>query len=261
MKKERKSDAGLGSKLTGLSFKLLATSVLLVILPVIATLLLTAYANRKLSTIRRVHRRSIDPVRESVKQARNDIVNTHNRIHTGLRRGRETIDKAVEKIRQQQASAVASQLAAMVRAAPKEANFEPSKIPDLDTYLLQAKVGPDSLNFLIIHEPDTLDPKGRVTDQGANIIALHHKFSLIGKSLEALNLPWSNSVLNLMISSEWKEKLRKKVGAESDFTGSRRPFEGQSFDPHTKGDKSDKDKDTAPIYWTLTFVGRYGGKM
>ncbi len=250
---KRDKKTGPGSGLSGLSFKLLATSVLLVVIPVIATLLLAGYATGKLTSIRRVHRQSIDPIGENVRQARNDIVNTHNRIHIGLRRGRETIDKAVEKIRRQQASAVASQLAAMIRAVPEESRQEPSKLPHLPEYLFQAKVGPDSENFLLIHEPDTLDSEGRVMTHGSNIIAMHEQAALIGQPLESLNYSWSNSVLNLIISSGWKKTLREHQDTGDKIVGTLLPFEGQSFDPP-------KGQDEAPIYWTLTYIGTFNGK-
>ena len=258
-KQKDKNKSALVSKWKGLSFKLLATSVLLVIIPVVATLLLTAYATGKLTSIRRVHRKSIDPVRENVKQARNDIVNTHNRIHIGLRRGRETIDRAVEKIRRQQASAVASQIEAMVKATQKEQIQEVSKLSSVAAYIYQARVGPHSENFLLTHEPDELDPKGKVLKHGADIIALHQKNDLVGKSVESLNLPWSNSVFNLIISSGWKKKVRDYIALGDEMEGAPRPFEGQSFESE-KVTAQGKGQSAPSVYWTLTYVGDFNGK-
>lgn len=258
-KQKDKNKTALVSTWKGLSFKLLATSVLLVIIPVVATLLLTAYATGKLTSIRRVHRKSIDPVRENVKQARNDIVNTHNRIHTGLRRGRETIDRAVEKIRRQQASAVASQIEAMVKATQKEQVQEVSKLSSVAAYIYQARVGPHSDNFLLNHEPDELDQKGKVLKHGADIIALHKNSDFVGKSIESLNLPWSNSVFNLIISSGWKKKVRDHIALGDEMEGAPRPFEGQSFEP-VRDTAQGKDDNAPSVYWTLTYVGDFNGK-
>jgi methyl-accepting chemotaxis protein len=253
--KKRSSDK---PKWKGLKGKLLLASTMLVIVPVIATLVITGYATGKLTTIRREHRKSIDPVSKHVGHARNDIVNTHSRIHAGLRKGREIIDKAVTQIRQQQAYAVASQAAAMVRTVAEENRTSPLNIPNLKAFILTAaRIGPSSDNLILVHEPDQYNAEGQIVKQGANIVGLHLDEDLVGKRLTDVNQPWANNVLNLLISSGWKEAIRKMSTADSTMPGGARLFRGESFQPAD----IDGDKDRAADYWTATYIGRFNNRV
>jgi len=242
----------------GLTIKLLVASLTLVVLPVGAALVVMGYATRRLSEIRRVHRRSIIPVSKHISRARNDIGNTHLRIRVGLRRGREVIDKAVKEIRQQEAFAVAGQVAALVRAAPPRLSNTPSTVPGLRKYLLEeARIGPSSDNLILIHEPDVWGPKGTILKKGRDIVALHLDDQVVGQDLTAIRRPWANNLLNLMVSKGWKDLLRARR-AKSALPGPTRLFRGQTFETGkpTTGSKNAPTQD----YWLVTYIGRINGK-
>ncbi|MCD6498567.1 MAG: methyl-accepting chemotaxis protein [Deltaproteobacteria bacterium] len=243
--------------LHGLTFKLLVASLTLVVLPVGAALIVMGYATKRLTEIRRVHRRSIIPVSKHIGRARNDIGNTHLRIRVGLRRGREVIDKAVKEIRQQEAFAVAGQIAALIRAAPARLRNNPSTVPGLRKYLLEeARIGPSSDNLILVHEPDVLGAKGTILKKGRDIVALHLDDQVVGHDLTAIRRPWANNLLNLIVSKGWRALLHTRQ-AKSALPGATRLFRGQPFETgKPTGTKGQATQD----YWIITYIGKVNGK-
>jgi twitching motility protein PilJ len=235
--------------------------MLLVLLPVIATGILLYFANRGLSTIQRVHRKSIDPVSKHVSQARNETSSTQDRIHSALNRGTKKIDNAIKQIRQKEAYAIASQVAALLKAAPPRFRNDPATVPGLRKYLLEeARLGPSSDNMILVHEPE-ITREGKVVKPRRDLILLHLDEDLMGKDLADLakaGHAWATNLNNLIAYSKWRQAIWKVASAKSRMIGGSRLFRGKVFESTQPNQpRGTRTED----YWTLTYVDNVGGRI
>ncbi len=242
--------------LTGLTLKLLVSTLLLVLLPLVATLLVMSRTAGKLNEIRSAHRKSLTPISKNIEQARNDIVNTHMRIHAGLRRSKQAIDRALRQIRQQEVIAVAAQAAALVKLAPAQLRKDPLHVPGLKKYLLdQASIGVDSDNMILIHEPDQFDARGHLLKKGRDMVGLHQDKEVLGQDLARVRRPWANQLLNLLVSSGYRDLVRKIPISSSPMPGQVRLIKGQLYESAPGTDVAGK---STQHYWVITYLATVG---
>ncbi len=198
---------------SGLTFKLVVATLLLVLLPLATTLIVLGRASQKLAAIRHKHHESIRPLTKHIELARKEIENTHLRIHKGLRTSRDAIDEAVRRIRIQEVLAVATQAAAFVRSMSPARQADPMRIPGLRRFLLEeAAVGPSSVAMILIHEPDEYGPGHRLLRKGRDLLALHRDTALVGKDVTRVRVPWANRLLDLLVSTGYRDRVRKLAG-------------------------------------------------
>ncbi len=198
---------------SGLTFKLVVATILLVLLPLATTIVVLGRASQKLAAIRHRHHESIRPLSKHIELARKEIENTHLRIHKGLRTSREAIDEAVKRIRIQEVLAVATQAAAFVHISPQSRRANPMRIPGLRRFLLEeATVGPSSEAMLLVHEPDEYGPGHKLLRKGRDLLAIHRDTALVGKDVTRLRVPWANRLLDLLVSTGYRDRVRKLAG-------------------------------------------------
>ena len=203
----------LPGKFSRLTLKLVLATLLLVLLPLATTVLVLGRASRKLGEIRRSHVESVQPLSKHIELARREIENTHIRIHKGLRTSRDAIDEAIRRIRIQEVLAVATQAAAFVRMAAARGRADPARIPELKRFLLEdATVGPSSEAMVLIHEPDEYGPGHKLLKKGRDILALHRDTALAGQDVTRIRTPWANRLLDLLVSTGYRDKIRNLAG-------------------------------------------------
>jgi methyl-accepting chemotaxis protein len=185
-----------------------AVAVLMLLLPaaLIGTVLYVGWG--QLDDIRKVHERSIQPVRKHVERAKTDINVTQGDIQRALKKAQDVQEIAAIRMRQKEATALATQIASIVKATPPEQRAQPNRIPEVRRLLESKHFGSDSEVLIVMHREPTYDAEGKLLRPWRHIIGLYWDTELIGKPIGKAHKNYDD----LIVTRSWEKKIKGAKG-------------------------------------------------
>jgi methyl-accepting chemotaxis protein len=203
----RHADTRPARGIRSLSFKVLFGTAVILLLPAIMIAGVLSIGWDKLSDIKVRHDRSIRPVRKYVERAKTNINKTQADIHRALKKARDVQEIASIRMRQKEASALATQIASIVKATPAEQRRRPTQIPEVRRLLDSSHFGPDSETIIVIHHEPVYDAKGNLVRNWQHIIGLYWDAEYVGKPLGKAHKNYDK----LIVDRSWEQKIKSAV--------------------------------------------------
>jgi len=205
--RERHAEANAGRGIRSLSFKVLFGTAVILMLPAVMIAGVLSIGWSKLSDIKIRHDRSIRPVRIYVERAKTNINKTQADIQRALKKARDVQEIATIRMRQKEASALATQIASIVKATPAEQRRKPTQIPEVRRLLESKHFGPDSETLIVIHNEPVYDAKGNPVRSWQHLIGLYWDAEYVGKPLGKAHKNYDK----LIVDRSWEQKIKSAV--------------------------------------------------
>ena len=204
---EKKGGSRPGKGLRSLSFKVLFGTAVILILPALMIAGVLSIGWDKLTDIKTQHERSIRPVRKYVERAKTNINKTQADIQRALKKARDVQEIATIRMRQKEASALATQIASIVKASPAEQRKKPTQLPEVRRLLDSKHFGPDSETLIVIHNEPIYDAKGNPVRSWQHLIGLYWDAEYVGKPLGKAHKNYDK----LIVDRGWEQKIKSAV--------------------------------------------------
>ncbi len=201
------ADARAGRGIRSLSFKVLFGTAVILLLPAIMLAGVLSIGWGKLSDIKTRHVRSIQPVRKYVERAKTNINKTQADIQRALKKARDVQEIATIRMRQKEASALATQIASIVKATPADQRNKPTQIPEVRRLMESKHFGPDSETLIVIHHEPVFDAKGNPVRAWQHLIGLYWDTEYVGKPVGAAHKNYDK----LIVDRTWEHKIKSAV--------------------------------------------------
>ncbi|MFH2009927.1 MAG: methyl-accepting chemotaxis protein [bacterium] len=196
-----------GKGMRSISFKVLFGTAVMLLLPGFMITAVLSIGWDKLSEIKTRHDRSIQPVRKYVEAAKKNINNTQADIQRALKKARDVQETATIRMRQKEASALAVQIASIVKAAPADQRAWPTQIPEVRRLLEAKHFGSDAETLIVMHRPPVFDAKGTLVRSWQHVIGLYWDAEQVGKSLSKAHKNYDK----LIVDRGWEQKIQGAV--------------------------------------------------
>ncbi len=200
-------DARLGRGLRSLSFKVLFGTAVILLLPALLIAGVLSVGWNQLTDIKVHHDRSIRPVQKYVERAKTNINKTQADIRRALKKARDVQEIATISMRQKEASALAIQIASIVKAAPPEQREKPTLIPEIRRLLTVKHFGSESETLIVIHKKPVYDAQHHMLRPWQHIIGMYWDAEQVGKPLSHAHKNYDK----LIVDRGWEQKLLSAV--------------------------------------------------